>query len=78
VQDMQLAAWNSGVASRIFTGIDAKSFARDFRTPDSLSVTVVVGFGFPKRKIMGKKDRLPLSELVFDQVYGTPLDTSKL
>ncbi len=29
-QDMQLAAWNSGVVSRLFTGIDAQSFARDF------------------------------------------------
>ena len=77
-QDMQLAAWNRGVGSRLFTGIDAKSFARDFKIPENLSVTLVLGFGYPKRKIVGKKDRKPISEIAFDEAYGTPLDLARI
>jgi hypothetical protein len=47
---MRLAAWNSGVLSCLFNGIGASYFARDFRILGNLSVTLVLGSGYPKRK----------------------------
>ena len=70
VQDMQLAAWDHGVTSRIYTGIKQTEMRRDFGIPANLSATVVVGFGFPKKKIIGRKNRKPLSEVAFLEHYG--------
>jgi nitroreductase len=72
VQDMQLTAWDSGVTSRIFTGIKQPDMKRDFGIPESLNATVVVGFGYPRKKLIGRKDRKPLSEIAFLERYGTP------
>ncbi|MEW5840591.1 nitroreductase family protein [Nitrososphaera sp.] len=71
VQDMQLAAWNFGVASCLYTGIREKEMRRDFGIPENLAITAVVGFGYPARRIAGKKkDRLPVAELVHYERYG--------
>ncbi|MCL4518938.1 MAG: nitroreductase family protein [Thaumarchaeota archaeon] len=79
LQDMQLAAWNYGVASRLFSGLDANRYRQDFEIPEELSPTVVVGFGYPAKKITGKrKKRVPLEELAFLEKYGNKLDRSKL
>ena len=72
-QDMQLAAWNYGVASGIFTGIDRRALARDFGIPEELNPSVVIGFGYPLKKIIGKKKRKPLDELAFQNKYGKRL-----
>jgi len=72
-QDMQLAAWNYGVASGIFTGIDRRALARDFGIPEELNPSVVIGFGYPVKKIIGKKKRKPLGELAFQNKYGKRL-----
>jgi len=73
VQDMQLAAWNYGVSSRIFTGFNKELMQKDFGLPPSLTLAVVVGFGYPAKKVMGKKNRLPLSEIAFEDKYGQKL-----
>ncbi|MDG6901117.1 MAG: nitroreductase family protein [Nitrososphaerota archaeon] len=73
VQDMQLTAWDSGVTSRIYTGIKQAEMRRDFGVPESLNSTVVVGFGYPKKKVLGRKNRKPLSEVAFLERYGNPL-----
>lgn len=76
VQDMQLAAWNFGVASGIYTGVDETRLRKDFNIPAELSPTVIVGFGYPKNQAFPpqtgktKKNRLPLSDLVFSGRYG--------
>jgi nitroreductase len=70
VQDMQLAAWNYGVASGLFTGVKDKELRRDFGIPKNLNPTIVVGFGYPARKIAGKKNRLPLEELVRHEKFS--------
>jgi len=72
IQDMQLTAWDSGITSRIYTGIKQPDMRRDFAIPESLNSTVVVGFGFPKTKLIGRKDRKPLSEIAFLERYGNP------
>ncbi len=79
IQDMELAAWNYGVASRIFTGMSADHIRRDFGIPAELSPTIVVGFGYPLKKITGKrKKRKPLEEIAFLGKYGSKLDTSMI
>ena len=78
VQDMELAAWNFGVASGIYTGVGEPSLRKDYSIPDSLKPAAVLGFGYPKRKILGKKNRKPLEELVFPERYGAKLSASDL
>jgi len=78
VQDMQLAAWNFGVVSCLFTGINVENLRRDFSIPEQMQPSIVVGFGYPTRKILGKKIRLPLDEIAFLEKYDNKLDSQKL
>lgn len=78
LQDMQLAAWNFGVASRLYTGIKEIDLRRDFGVPAELKPAVVLGFGYPAHKVVGKKNRKALEELVFAEKYGNPLDRKRL
>ena len=71
VQDMQLAAWNYGVASGIFTGVDEEKLRHDFGIPKDVNISMVVGFGFPARKIIGKKSRMAIKDLVYYEKYGS-------
>ena len=73
-QDMQLTAWDSGVTSRLYTGIRQTEMRRDFGIPESLNATVVVGFGYPSHKLIGRKNRKPLSEVAFLERFGNPVD----
>lgn len=70
-QNMQLAAWNHRVASGLFTGVREKEFRSDFEIPKELNITIIVGFGYPVRKLTGRKNRVPLGELVYYGKYGT-------
>ena len=71
-QNMQLAAWNYKVGSGVFTGIREEKIRSDFEIPDELSPTIIVGFGYPARKLTGKrKDRMPLEKLVYYERYGS-------
>jgi nitroreductase len=72
LQDMELAAWNFGVVSRLFTGLKEPDLRRDFAIPPELKPVAVLGFGYPVRKIKGKKNRKPLEELVSLERYGSP------
>ncbi len=78
LQDMELAAWNFGVVSGLYTGIKEQDVRRDFGTPDSLKLTAVLGFGYPKERIVGKKNRKPIEELVFPERYGNPFNVKEL
>lgn len=71
VQDMQLAAWNHGVVSCVFTGVKEEKLRQDFGIPNELSPSIIVGFGYPVRKLAGRtKNRIRLDELVFYEKYG--------
>ena len=72
-QDMELTAWDHGVTSRIYTGLKQAEMRRDFGVPENLNATVVVGFGYPRQKILGRKNRKPLSEVAFLERFGNPL-----
>lgn len=78
VQDMELTAWGSGVASCVFTGLDEEAYRRDFNIPKNLTPSIVVGFGYPAKKLLGKKNRKPLSELAFLERYGSKFSPDKL
>jgi nitroreductase len=78
-QDMQLAAWNLGIVSCIFTGVNQTAIRRDFAIPQNLVASVVIGFGYPAKKITGtNKNRKPLAELAFIESYGKPLEKEQL
>ncbi len=78
VQDMELAAWNFGVASGIYTGVGEVALRKDYAIPEELKPAAVLGFGYSKRKILGKKNRKPLEELAFRERYGERLKASDL
>jgi nitroreductase len=79
VQDMQLVAWNYGVASCLFTGVQDEKLRSDFGIPEDLNPTLIVGFGFSAKQISGKgKNRMPLNELVYYEKYGNPKGASRL
>ena len=77
-QDMQLAAWDQGVISGLYTGFKEERMRKDFAIPPDLRPTIVLGFGYPTGKIVGKKNRKPLSELAFVDKYGNKLEPKKL
>jgi len=78
VQQMQLSAWNNGVISGVYTGIKEEAMRKDFGFPPDIKPTMVVGFGYPVKKIVGKKDRMPISELAFLDKFGNKFDPKKL
>ena len=66
-----MQAWNHGVGSGLFTGIREEKVRGDFGIPNELSPSIIVGFGYPARKLTGKrKNRLPLDRLVYYEKYG--------
>jgi len=78
-QDMQIAAWSLGIVSCIFTGVNQTALRRDFSIPQSMVASVVVGFGYPAKRITGaKKNRKPLTELVFMETYGKAFNKEHL
>lgn len=74
VQDMQIAAWDQGVASGLYTGVRPGGMSRDFGIPEGLTVTTVVAFGYPVRRLVGRKSRKPIAEIAFLERYGAPLE----
>ncbi len=73
IQDMMIAAWSFGVASGIYTGVNAKAMTVDFALPSDMYLAAVVGFGYPKRRIHGIKNRKPVEKLAYLDRYGKPI-----
>lgn len=73
LQDMQLAAWNYGVASCPTTVFSEEGMRIEFNVPRDLSISAVIGFGYPVRKIRGRKERKPIAEIASIERYGNPL-----
>jgi nitroreductase len=70
-QSMQLTAWNQGVGSGLFTGIREEKLRSDFKIPNDLSPSIIVGFGYPLKALTGKrKNRLSLDQLLYKEEYG--------
>lgn len=73
VTHMQLAAWEAGVGSRIYT-VDRPEVKEFLEIPDDVDLTLVAGFGYPEHEIRGVKDRKPLEEVVSHGRYGRALE----
>ena len=73
IQSMLLVAWADGVGSNWtgFTGLE--NVRQEFGLPDTYDVLAVVPFGYPKRKVIGKKKRKPFDEVVSSERFGSPL-----
>jgi nitroreductase len=73
-QSMMLSAWGDGVASN-WTGFAGRldNVRLEFGLPETYDVLAVIPFGYPKRKVIGKKKRKALSEVVSVERFGTPL-----
>ena len=78
VQSMGIAAWSFGVASRIYTGFNRDALESDFGIPKNLAPSVIMGFGYPAKKILGKKKRKPMGELAYLDRFGNPLNPTQL
>lgn len=73
IQSMMLSAWGDGVASN-WTGFRRLDNVRqEFGLPEVYEVLAVVPFGYPKRKVIGRKRRKPIGEVVSAERFGTPL-----
>ena len=73
IQSMILVAWGDGVGSN-WTGFGGMEEVRqEFGIPDTYDVLAVIPFGYPKRKVIGKKKRKPFTEVVSAERYGKPL-----
>jgi nitroreductase len=76
LQAMELAAWSFGIVSCIYTGVNRDALQGDFAIPKDMNPSVIIGFGYPTRKISGKrKNRKPLRELAFNDRYGKAIDS---
>jgi nitroreductase len=78
VQNMQLTAWNFGIASGLYTGLKEEAMRKDFAIPEAMNISVILGFGYPRRRLLGKKDRRPLNEVAYLEQYGQSLDPKEL
>lgn len=74
ITHMQLAAWEHGVGSCIYTGYDEAGMREFLEVPEEYAVSAVVGFGYPTRDVEGRKSRRPLEEIAFEGRFGTPLE----
>ena len=74
IQSMMVSAWGDGVASN-WTGFAGRldNVRKEFGLPDAYEVLAVVPFGYPKRKVIGRKKRKPIGEIVSAERFGTPL-----
>ena len=75
VTAMQLAGWEEGVGSRLYTidPPDQATAKAHLEIPDSAHLTAVLGFGYPVGEIQGRKDRKPLSAVANRGKYGQDL-----
>jgi nitroreductase len=74
LQDMQLAAWNLGIGSGIFTGFNQEKLKKDFAIPENFVPAAALGFGYPATKKSGKKKkRNALNQIAYSGKFGQDL-----
>ena len=72
ITHMQLAAWEHGVGSCMFT-TDAEAVYKFLNVPEQLELTATVGFGYPPHEVQGIKDRKALKDIAYSETFGTEL-----
>lgn len=77
VQDMQLAAWDQGVGSGIFTGFQP-GVKKQFGIPEEMVAAAALGFGYAAKAVTGKrKNRKPLTQVAFAGRFGERFDPAR-
>jgi len=72
IQSMILVAWADGVGSN-WTGFGGiEGVRKELGIPDAYDVLAVLPLGYPKREVIGKKNRKPLSEVASLERFGEP------
>lgn len=73
ITNMMLEAWSRGIVSCICTGVNEAALRTWLKIPQLYAIAGFVGFGYPVRRIIGKKKRLPLEQIAFYGRFGEPL-----
>jgi len=74
IQSMLLTAWGDGVASN-WTGFGGlEGVRKEFGVPDTYDVLAVLPFGYPLRRIAGKKKRKHLNDVASAERFGQTVD----
>lgn len=72
IQSMILVAWGEGVGSN-WTGFGGiEGVRKELGIPEELDVLAVMPLGYPKRKVVGRKNRKRLSEVASAERFGEP------
>jgi len=74
ITHMQQAAWEHGVGSCIYTGLDRAATRSLFGIPDAYEVPGVIGFGYPTDGGAGRKQREPLSTIARRGHFEEPFE----
>ena len=70
LQNMQLTAWNYRIGSGLFTGIMEEKLRNDFKIPNDMHISIIIGFGYQRKMLTGKKkNRKPINEFVSYEKY---------
>jgi len=73
IQGMMIAAWGMGLGSCYVGGIDREKASALLKAPAQYYLASIIPFGFPAKKLKGKKSRKPLSEVASHNSYGNKL-----
>lgn len=74
IQSMMIAAWGDGVASNWTGWANRLDGVRvGFGLPEKYDVLAVIPFGYPKRRLTGRKKRKPINEVASAERFGAPL-----
>jgi nitroreductase len=72
-QDMMLVAWEAGIGSNWVGNMNKHPVRELLGIPEDQMVLNVIPFGYPAQAVgKGDKDRKPLEEIAFEEVYGNP------
>lgn len=71
---LQLSGWENGIGSCIYTECEETKMKDFFNIPDKYSINTIIGFGYPKKKIKGEKNRKPLSNIAYKEKFDTPIN----
>jgi nitroreductase len=72
IQSMILVAWADGVGSN-WTGFGGiEGVRKEFGIPEDLDVLAVMPLGYPKRKVIGRKNRRAFKQVVSAETFGSP------
>jgi len=76
VTHMQLAAWEQGIGSCLYT-VDTVAAREFLAVPEDYDLSLVAAFGYPEREVQGFKDRKPLEQVAFSERFGERIELGR-